>query len=271
MEQLKSIRLYEQIAGAIRARIVSGELTKGDRLPTEREVAVGYGVSRNVVREAIRALAKDGLVEVRQGSGTYVADATTRALGDSIELALTFSGVTRDLGQLVEIRQIIEPSVAGLAALRATSDDIAALRREVAAMDDAFADVDGFIAADHRFHVAIAKASQNQFLPMILYTVVDVLNEQRKRLFFVTHSAKIAQSFHHKILAAIERRDATAATEAMRGHLGQVSRDLEQLPTKQISGRDGSPDQENPGALRNGAGADPIAPIKRRKRNGTSI
>lgn len=229
MQQLTNIRLYEQIAASIRGRIVSGELHQGDRLPNERDIAVGYGVSRNVVREAIRALAKDGLVSVRQGSGTYVADGTSYALGDSFELALSIGGLAHNLAHLVEIRQIIEPTVAGLAAERAGPVEIAELRAEVAAMEGAFEDVETFIAADHRFHVAIAKSTRNHLVPMILFPIVDVLNEQRKRLFFVEKSARSAQAFHHLILDAIERHDAAAAIDAMRGHLGQVSSDISTL------------------------------------------
>ena len=227
--QLTSIRLYEQIAGAIRERIVAGELVPGQRLPTEREIALAHGVSRNVVREAIRALARDGLVSVRQGSGTYVADGTSRALGDSLELALTVGGVVRNLANLIEIRQIIEPSVAGIAAERATAADIARLREEVAIMERSFDDVDAFIAADHRFHVAVADCTQNQLVSMVLFPIVDVLNYQRKRLFFIADSARDAQRFHHRILAAIERGDSAAATAAMSGHVGQVRRDITRL------------------------------------------
>ena len=134
---------FAALAGVfLAARIVSGELTKGERLPTEREIALSYGVSRNVVREAIRALSKDGLVTVRQGSGTFVADATSRALGDSLSLALRVGGLRRNLAALIEIRQIIEPSVAGLAAERATPEDIRKLEGEVETMERAFADVD---------------------------------------------------------------------------------------------------------------------------------
>jgi GntR family transcriptional repressor for pyruvate dehydrogenase complex len=236
MEQLRPVRLYEQVALAIRSRIVGGELRTGERLPTERELAAGYGVSRNVVREAIRALAKDGLVQVRQGSGTYVADATSRALGDSFELALTVGGVDRHLIQLIEVRQIIEPSLAGIAAERATSANLDALRREVDIMEGALDDVETFIAADHRFHVGIAEATQNHLLPMILFPIVDVLNEHRKRLFSVPRSAAGAQVFHHRILDAIVQRDPSSAVALMEAHLGQVSIDTAHLfsPAKEL-------------------------------------
>lgn len=226
VQHLRQVRLYEQIAKAVRDRIVRGELVPGDRLPNERELALAYGVSRNVVREAVRALAKDGLIEVRQGSGTYVADGTSVALGDSLGLALSLGSSGKKLSNLIEIRSILEPTMAGLAASRATKKDVAAMEAEIEIMDGAFDDVDVFIASDHRFHVAIARATQNELVPLILVPVVDVLNEQRKRLFFVVHSARSAQKFHRQILTAIREKDSAAAVETMRGHLKQVSGDI---------------------------------------------
>jgi DNA-binding FadR family transcriptional regulator len=226
IQPLRQVRLYEQVAQLLRDGIVNGELTQGIRLPNERELAAAYRVSRNVVREAVRALVKDGLVEVRQGSGTYVSNGTSSALGHSLELALSLGRSERNLSNLIEIRTIIEPSVAGIAARRASRDDIAAMEAEVEVMEGAFDDVERFIAADHRFHVAIARATQNELVPLILVPVVDVLNDQRQRLFFVVHSARSAQGFHRRILAAIRRKDGAAAIEAMRGHMQQVSRDI---------------------------------------------
>lgn len=229
---LRVVRLYEQVASTLRGQIVQGELALGQKLPTEREIAARYGVSRNVVREAVRTLANDGLVQVRQGSGVYVADGASRALSDSLELAITLGDATRKFHDLIEIRQLVEPGVAALAAERATSQDLESLRKEVAVMDEAASDVEAFITADHRFHVAIGKASGNSLVPLMLDPIVELLHEQRQRLFFVEHSASTAQDFHHKILAAIQQRDPRAAFAEMRAHLVQVSGDIERLPGK---------------------------------------
>ena len=88
-QHLKSVRLYERIADTIRGQIVAGELREGDRLPNERGIAERFGVSRPVVREAIRALTNDGLVQVRQGSGTYVAGYRRRMVADGGVCAAT--------------------------------------------------------------------------------------------------------------------------------------------------------------------------------------
>ena len=229
IQLLRSIRLYEQVAAALRGQIVRGEFSLGQKLPTERVIAASYGVSRNVVREAVRSLSRDGLVEVRQGSGTYVADGTSRALGNSLELAIALSDDADKFFRLIEVRQIVEPSVAALAAERATPDDIALLRKEVANMDGTGNDVEAFIEADQRFHLAIARSTGNDLVPLMLHPIVDLLNVQRKRLFFIEHSASAAQDFHRKILTKIERHDSGGAYAAMRAHLEQVKRDIARL------------------------------------------
>lgn len=229
IQPLRSVRLYEQVADVLRSRIVRGELPLGKKLPTERELAVRYRVSRNVVREAVRTLVNDGLVRVRQGSGVYVSDDASQALSNSLQLAISMGDTTRKLVHLIEIRQLVEPGVAALAAEHATPEDLETLRKEVAIMDNAAVDVETFIAADHRFHLAIAKSSGNPLVPLMLDPIVDLLHEQRKRLFVIEHSPTSAQDFHHKILTAIERHNGRAAFAAMRAHLVQVSGDIVRL------------------------------------------
>lgn len=96
-------------------------------------------------------------------------------------------------------------------------------------MHSALTDVDTFIAADQRFHVAIAKASGNYLVPLMLNPIVDVLDEQRKKLFFIEDSPTAAQDFHRLILSKIEKHDARGAFAAMRAHLEQVRTDVERL------------------------------------------
>jgi GntR family transcriptional repressor for pyruvate dehydrogenase complex len=130
---------------------------------------------------------------------------------------------------LVEIREILEPSIAVLAALRADEGDLAAMRAAIDRMDASFANVEAFIAADHAFHLAIANATHNPLAPTLLYPIVDRLNEQRKRLFFVAHSAGGAQHYHRRIYEAVAAHDQAAAGDAMRQHLAQVNKDIASL------------------------------------------
>ena len=226
---LVPVRLYEQVAEIFRDEIVTGVRPVCSRLPTERELAALYGVSRNVVREAIRTLVKDGLVQVRQGSGTYVVDATATALGSSVELVLDIGSPAEKFRHLLEIRQLVEPGIAALAAERATDEAIELLRQQVAIMDEAQEDQERFILADRRFHTLIAQCTGNSLVQSLLDPVVHLLDEKRSKLFLVDQSAASAQEFHHRILAAIEHRDARLAYAYMRAHLEQVSTDISGL------------------------------------------
>lgn len=220
---LQATKLYEQIVAQIREQIINSQLKDGDRLPNERTLASQFGVSRTVVREAIKTLAKEGLVEVRHGRGTFVIDGTSQALKRSLGLMISighFGSVTDS--DMVEIREILEPGIAALAAMRATEEDVAILRESVNIMDTSMNDVSAYISADSNFHMTLAKATQNALIPIILDPIVDLLHKQRERIFHVDHGPQSGQFHHKRILDAIIRKDPESAREAMRAHLQQV-------------------------------------------------
>lgn len=220
---LDRTRLYEQVAAAIRKRIVEGDYVVGQRLPTERDLAEAHRVSRNVLREAIRLLVREGLVEVKQGSGTYVTDRTGKALGASLDLLVALAGGGDAVSSLLEARLIIEPSLAALAAVRATEAELAEMGEAIEEMDAAKGDPEAFIAADQRFHLLIARASANAIVPLMLDPIVDKLKALRSQVFRLGDIG-MAQDFHRGILAAMERRDGEAAFALMREHLTVVGR-----------------------------------------------
>ncbi len=222
-KQITSSRLYERIVEQIEAQVLSGNLKYGDRLPTERELAEQFGVSRTAVREAVKALREKGLVQGHPGRGTFITDGTSRAMRDSLGLMMKI-GADTGADNVVEVREILEPEIAALAATRATLDDLARLREAVATMDEALNDADAFIEADMDFHLALAGATQNSVVCALIDPVVDLLREQRKRIFLVNGAAR-GQYHHKRILEAIERRDPEAARAAMRAHLAQVRQD----------------------------------------------
>ena len=118
---IHSGRLYEQIVAQIETRILNGELRPGDKLPSERELAEQFGVSQTAIREAMKALTQKGLVEIHPGRGTYVTDSTSQAIRHSIDLLVKI-GSEDGIRDLVEVREIIEPEIAGLAAFRASEE-----------------------------------------------------------------------------------------------------------------------------------------------------
>ncbi len=223
-------RLYERIVSQIEERIVGGELKTGDQLPPEHELAKQFGVSRTAVREAIKALREKRLVEVRPGKGTFITNGTPEAVRHSLGLLIKF-GRPNGLADLVEVREILEPEIAALAATRITPEYIATMQEAIVIMDKALDDVDTFVEADLDFHLALAEATQNPVIPLLMDSIIDLLREERKQIGLVDGGLRRGQSHHKKILQAVARGDAQAARRCMQDHLKQVSKDSEALTT----------------------------------------
>ncbi len=221
---IQTERLYEQIVQQIEQRFLSGDLKIGDRLPPERELADQFGVSRTAVREAVNALRQKGLVEVLPGRGTFITNSASEVVRHSLGLLMKIAG-SDGSPDLVEVREIIEPEIAALSAIRANDDHIAVMRDAVAKMDAALEDPDKFIEADLDFHLELAEATQNALIPTLIDSIVDLLREQRAQIFGVAGGPQRGQVHHKRILDAIIQRDPVAAREAMRAHLQQVRED----------------------------------------------
>jgi len=220
---IQAARLYEQIVAQIEKHILSGKLHYGDRLPTERELAAHFRVSRTVVREAVKALREKGLVQSHPGRGTFVTDGSAHAVRHSLGFMLSVRA-PQGACNLAEVRELLEPEIAALAATRATKEQIETIRQAVASMDQSLHDADAFVEADLQFHLALAQTTQNPLIPMLIDPIVDLLREQRKSTFRRGGAAH-GQFYHKKILAAVVRRDPKVARAAMRAHLQQVRRD----------------------------------------------
>ncbi len=227
---IQSVRVFEQVAEQIEKRILDGELRSGDRLPTERHLAEQFHVSRTAVREAMKILAQKGLVDMRPGRGTIVIDGANAAMQDSIDLVMKLRlGEVGGSNNLVEVREILEIEIAALAAARATEKELAAMREAVKIMDESLDDADAFIAADNRFHEALAQATQNTLIFILVNSIVNLLSEQRKQIFDVEGGPQRGQIHHKRILESVIRRDPQAARDTMRSHLRQVREDVGQF------------------------------------------
>jgi GntR family transcriptional repressor for pyruvate dehydrogenase complex len=223
---IQSERLYEQIVSQIEQRIEKGELKVGDQLPSERELAEQFAVSRTAVREAVKALREKGLVEILAGRGTFITNGTTDKIRNSLDLLMKF-GATNGAANLVEVRGILEPEIAAIAAMRITDEYIAAMQDAVNIMEVATAsnNSDAFVEADLDFHLALAEATQNPIIPALIDSVIDMLREQRKRTGNVSGGLARGQHHHKIILDAVIKRDPDAARRAMQNHLQQVRED----------------------------------------------
>lgn len=210
--------------------LLSGEFAVGDRLPPERELAAALQVGRSAVREATQALAMLGLVEVRQGAGTYVRGTTSDLLPKTLEWGLLLGDKgTRDL---VETRICIEVEVARLAAERCSAEELAHLESLVAQMRARVDDgAQTLVELGLAFHLALAQAAHNQVLVGLLENLSELLRAWTHRLRTggtgpASMSVRIEQ--HEAVLAACRRRDPDAAGAAMRAHLRSSLERLEE-------------------------------------------
>ena len=221
---IKASRLYEQIVQQVEESILSGQLKPGDQLPAERDLAQRFGVSRTAVREAVKALREKGLVEAYSGRGTFVTNGTSQAIRQSLDLMVRINqqdGATH----LAELRHMLEPEIAAVAATRIEEQLLGTMRDAVAAMDRSLHDPDAYVEADLDFHLALAEAAGNPLILSLLDSIVGLLREQRSRVFNVDGGPERGQFHHKKILAAVEGKDSAAARQAMKEHLDQVVAD----------------------------------------------
>jgi GntR family transcriptional regulator, transcriptional repressor for pyruvate dehydrogenase complex len=228
---VKTSRLFEQIVQQVEDSILKGQLKPGDQLPAERDLAQRFGVSRTAVREAVKTLREKGLVEAYSGRGTFVTNGTSQAIRQSLDLMIRINK-QEGLANLAELRLVLEPEIAALAAPRIEEQLLATMREAVAVMERNLDDPDAYVEADLDFHLALAEAADNPLILSLLDSIVGLLREQRSRIFDVDGGPERGQFHHKQILAAIENRDAEAARESMRAHLKQVLADSSTLGRK---------------------------------------
>lgn len=221
MDVVQRLASYELVVEQLRRAIQLGRFEPGNRLPAERELAQQLGVSRMTVREALRLLQGEGLVEIRRGrnGGAVVISPEVRRPQIKRELRRRLV----ELDAVAEFRLAVEPAAARLAAERRTTRDLNALKSLAKSMTELIGSPDGpstpsrFFALDSEFHHRIAAAAHNQML-------VDAVDDGRAKLFTPIggifgslHSG--ANELHKELLAAIERGDPEAAESAMRQHI----------------------------------------------------
>jgi GntR family transcriptional regulator, transcriptional repressor for pyruvate dehydrogenase complex len=221
---VQTSRLYEQIVQQIQDSIEQGALKPGEQLPAERALALQFGVSRTAVREAVKALHEKGLVEAYPGRGTFITSGSSNAIRLTLDRMIK-TGSADGTVHLTEVREMLEPEIAALAATRAREENLEELKEAVGIMDDAKQDPAAYIEADLDFHLALAEAAANPLILSLIDSIVGVLREQRMRIFKVDGGPERGQYHHKRILEAVENRDPAGARAAMRAHLRQVRED----------------------------------------------
>jgi GntR family transcriptional regulator, transcriptional repressor for pyruvate dehydrogenase complex len=212
--------LPEEIAGRVLTLIRSQELRPGDRLPAERELARRLGVSRPVLREALRALSLMKVVDIRQGTGTWVTSLEPRQMISHLDFA--FSSDETALTKVFEARRVVESGNVRFAAARVSDADLDRLGDLFHELGNALDDPDRFSELDIAFHDAICAAADNFMLAQFM-TIIDTLGKvSRQRTGGLRRVRETAVQDHRNILDALRARDPDSAERAMRGHLDHI-------------------------------------------------
>jgi GntR family transcriptional regulator, transcriptional repressor for pyruvate dehydrogenase complex len=225
----------EEVVVHLREMIHRGELQRGDRLPPERDLAKLLGVSRPTLRAGIRSLAAHGILQSRQGAGTFVVDNDGPPVLDSspLQLMAALDGFTS--AEMFEARRSLEMAMAGLAAERATGDDMASMAEELAGMYASLDDPEQYLVHDMRFHQTVAAASGNRILTALMNMVATILFDVRSKTVKRAKDLKESAEMHRQIYRSIRDHNAEAARLAMRDHLVLAQKAQEAEVTEQTS------------------------------------
>ncbi|EJN04626.1 FCD domain-containing protein [Phyllobacterium sp. YR531] len=207
------------VASSISREIVEGRLKAGDQLPTEQALASTFGVSRNVVREAIARLRSEGRIWSQQGRGAFVADEMNSSV---LTIDYDVSQQGNAFKSLFELRSALEVRAAALAANRRTQPDLDALKQSLSRMQDAPYGSVAWLQADLEFHRAIVAATRNSYMEQVLRFVAERVRESILASGNQQGSDEMASTTlgeHNLIYAAIAAGDAEAAARAMQLHL----------------------------------------------------
>jgi GntR family transcriptional repressor for pyruvate dehydrogenase complex len=209
----------EGVISKLREMIHRGELHAGDRLPPERDLAKMLGVSRPTLRAGIHSLAAVGILQSRQGAGTFVvkADGPPSLDGSPLRLMASLHGFTS--AEMFEARRALEMAIASLAAESATSDQMATMAEEITGMYASLDDPEQFLIHDMHFHQTIAAASGNRILTALMNMIATILLDVRRKTVHRSRDLKESAGMHRQIYRAIRQRDPESARSAMRDHL----------------------------------------------------
>ena len=246
----------------VRGLIERGSLRPGDQLPAERELAKQIGVSRPTVRAGLRALGAMGVVQSRHGSGTYIPDGPPTLGSEPLRFLAALHGFTRD--DMYEARRILEVGGAGLAAERATPEQVAALAEEVASLFASMQDPLKFLVHDINFHRTLAAASGNPIVATVVEMISALYYERRRQSASLATEGNLrdAAEMHRRIYQAVRSHDVAEARRLMHDHLVQASRYQSQEAVERAgnpAGRAASPSSPTT--------APRVKPVSRRSRS----
>lgn len=220
---MKQERLAQTVAEAIRASIVQKGLAAGTQLPTEGELMAQYDVGRSTIREAMKQLQAENIVEIRRGLGSFVANPTGLSRDP---LGLGFEEQSRVLRELMEVRLLLEPGIAGEASLRRNEDDLSKMEMSILHMTEAYQAGKDYQSFDYDFHLAMAESLRNSVLRRMYPVIFEAIAQGYERTAHVHGSFEVALKYHRDILSAIRDQDASTASGFTRRHILQALADI---------------------------------------------
>ena len=221
IEPIKKTRVAEEIADRIRRLLLDGTFQSGRPLPSERDLAERFGVSRGSIRDALRMLETIGLLETRHGQGTYPRELDVARLVAPLASVITYR---HDLqNELMDVRRMFEPAVARVAALRVTAADLDDLQRILETQRRKRKTGQSAILEDTAFHAVLARATRNRVVVSIMETLNDLLVESRKLTLKQKGRPERSIKGHEAVIAALRAGDADRAAGAMRAHIDEIA------------------------------------------------
>ncbi len=217
--------LSEQVAHQIMDIIADKRLKAGTRLPTLDELTNLLGVSRTAVREAIKLLDAWGVVTVKHGVGTFVAEVAGDAL--RIPLKISVERGEESIRNLLQLREVLEPGIAALAAENAQPEHLSMMQEAIDRMDHALTIPDEYNRGDLAFHVALAKATGNELFLLVISPIVDIFHDLYRVAHRVPGAAVRGQEFHRVLLKHIKAGNVDEARQTMHAHIKQVWVDVQ--------------------------------------------
>jgi GntR family transcriptional repressor for pyruvate dehydrogenase complex len=221
--------LVTRVAQQIEDLIIQGRLQAGDQLPPEKELTRQFKVSRTVVREAVSGLIAKGLLETRPGGGLVVSSPSAQSVSQSITLMLRGGKAELDFAKVMEVRRTLEVEIARLAALRRTDEDIQQLEEILRVTEEACADRDRFAQCDVEFHSALARATHNELLSVLLDSISDVMFTVRQLGYEVSGTPERALRYHWDVFEQVKAGDPEGARRAMSRHMDEAEHTLRRV------------------------------------------
>jgi len=223
LDPLPRATLSEQVAKQLAARITAGDWQPGEKLPSEAELCKAFHVGRSSLREALTSLAFIGLIRVRAGGGSYVADQPSAYYTSSWLHTGTLNNENA-LAEFIEARLFLESELAGLCAERITQEELDAMDVLVEKMKQTSDNASEFWKLDLAFHLSMGMAAKNEVLNNILKNVREQMRDLISKSLLLNEGMEQAVGHHIKILEALRQRNPVKARDAMRSHLQSFQR-----------------------------------------------